>query len=244
MLTLSATRSVTAAFTPTPTLAFFGSPYNSSEFGVVTLSVRRPSNAGATRATVAYATVDGTAIAGRDYLAKSGVLTFQPGVFVVNIPVQIIPNTIDDGDRSFTVALSSPTGATLGTPSTATVVIHNNDLGGVIQFAVTAFSVRGCAAPVCANAVLTLKRIGGGASGVSVDFATADGTASGASDFVPTTGVVMFAANQLTQTILVPLRVEGGRQPAKTFSVILSNPRGGASLGTQSRATVTISATP
>ena len=56
--------------------------------------------------------------------------------------------------------------------------------------------------------------------------------------------VVGFAANQLTQTILVPLRVEGGRQPAKTFSVILSNPRGGASLGTQSRATVTISATP
>jgi len=226
-----------------PILAFFGSPYNSSEFGFVTLSVRRPSDTGATRATVAFATVDGTATAGRDFVTKSGVLTFPPGVFVVNFTVQIIPNSRDDGDRSFTVALSSPTGATLGSPSTATVVIHNDDRGGVIQFAVTSFSVTGCAASPCANAVLTLKRLGGGASGVSVDFATADGTASDASDYFPTTGTVTFAVNQPTRTILIPLRVEGRGQPAKNFFVILSNPQGGASLGTQTRATVTISAT-
>ena len=227
-----------------PILAFFGSPYNSSEFGFVTLSVRRPSDTGATPATVAYTTVDGTASAGRDYVAKSGVLIFQPGVFVVNFTVQIIPNTRDDGDRSFTVVLSSPTGATLGSPSTATVVIHNDDRGGVVQFAVTSFSVKGCAASPCANAVLTLKRLSGGASGVSVDFATADGTASGASDYFPAAGTATFAASQLTQTILIPLRVEGGGQPAKNFFVILSNPQGGASLGTQIRATVNISATP
>jgi len=109
---------------------------------------------------------------------------------------------------------------------------------------VTSFSVKGCAASPCANAVLTLKRLSGGASGVSVDFATADGTASGASDYFPAAGTATFAASQLTQTILIPLRVEGGGQPAKNFFVILSNPQGGASLGTQIRATVNISATP
>jgi hypothetical protein len=192
---------------------------------------------------VAFTTVDGTARAGVDYEARAGVLTFGPGVFAVNFTVTVLPNTRDDGDRSFTVALSGPTGgATLGTTSTASVLIKDNDVGGVVQFTATAYSVSECAAAPC-QAVLTVSRTGGGASGVTVDFATADGTATALNDYVATTGQLTFASSQLSATIRIPLQIEPGAQPLKTFSVILSNVRGGAILGTRPSAEVRITDT-
>ncbi len=224
-------------------LAFNSATYNSSEFGFVTLSIRRPSNSTAGPATVVYTTVDDTAHAGLDYQAASGVLTFQAGTFVIDITVPVLPNTRHEGDHSFTVALSSPGGgATLGTPSVATVVIHDNDVSGVVQFGATVYSATECATLPCV-AVLTVSRTGGGASGVSVDFATIDGTATALNDYVATTGQVSFASNQASALIRIPLQIELGAQPVKSFSVILTNPRGGASLGPQSTTEVRITDT-
>jgi len=220
-------------------LSFGASTFASSEFGVVTLSVHRPTTANAGPVTVAYATVDGTAKAGIDYQPTAGVLTFGPGVLVVSFTIPVLPNTLDNPDRSFTVALSSPTGgATLGTPSTATVQIHNNDIAGTVQFSVVAFSAATtCATPPCL-ATLSVKRFGGGASGVTVDYATVDGTGNALHEYIPVTDQVSFGASEFLKTIFVELRP--GATPGTNFGVILSNPRGGAVLGTQSTATVNL----
>jgi hypothetical protein len=225
------------------TLAFSSASYLSSELGFVTLSVRRPSNSNAGPATVAYTTVDGTAHAGLDYQPTSGVLTFQPGVFDLSLTVNVFPNTRDDGDRVFTVQLSAPTGgATLGTPSAATVVIRDDDVAGVVQFGAAVYAATECATLPCV-AVLTVRRTGGGASGVTVDFVTVDGTATALSDYVATTGQVAFASGQTSAVIRIPLQIEPGAQPLKAFSVILTNPRGGATLGAQSTTEVRITDT-
>jgi hypothetical protein len=224
-------------------LAFNAATYNSSEFGFVTLSVRRPSNAGAGPATVSFRTVDGTARADLDYVPKSGVLTFNPGVFVNDITVSVLPNTRDDGDRTFAVELFSPGGgATLGALSTANVVIHDDDSAGVVQFTAAVHTATECATLPC-MATVTVKRTGGGASGVSIDFATVDGTATALNDYVAMTGQVSFAANQASAVIRFPLQIELGAQPTKSFSVVLTNPRGGALLGTQSTTEVRITDT-
>jgi len=60
---------------------------------------------------------------------------------------------------------------------------------------------------------------------------------------VATSGTVTFGVNQTTQTIKIPLQIEPGAQPMKTFGVILSSPRGGAILGTRTFATVNITDT-
>ena len=73
----------------------------------------------------------------------------------------------------------------------------------------------------------------GAASNVSVDFATEDGTATALSDYVATTGTINFAYLQTAQRIVIPLQIEPGAQPTKSFRVRLSNPRGGATLGTR-----------
>jgi hypothetical protein len=73
--------------------------------------------------TVAYATSDGTGVAGTDYTAESGVLTFLAGATSETIAVPILNSTAGN-DKTFSVALSNPTGgATLGTPVTTTITI-------------------------------------------------------------------------------------------------------------------------
>ena len=104
----------------------FGSPsYDVTEGAVVNILVTRSGgNSGAV--SVDYATADGTAVAGTDYPAMSGTLTYAAGVS--GNPTISIPIT-DDGSaeiaETFTVTLSNVSGATLGTNSSATVNIVN-----------------------------------------------------------------------------------------------------------------------
>ena len=72
---------------------------------------------------VNYATANGTATAGLDYTATIGTLTFAPGATskVINIP--ILNDSLNETDETFTLTLSSPTNASLGTLTTATTTI-------------------------------------------------------------------------------------------------------------------------
>ena len=85
------------------------------------------SAASSTPITVDFATLDGTAKAGSDYLATSGTLTFAPGVTQQTITIQIVNDKTKESTETFSVVLSNPTvGATLA-KSTATVTILDND---------------------------------------------------------------------------------------------------------------------
>lgn len=75
---------------------------------------------------VNFATADGTARSGADYQATSGTLTFAPGETAKTITIQVIGNSRFEAEKTFSVTLSSPSGATLGSAS-ATVTIRNDD---------------------------------------------------------------------------------------------------------------------
>ena len=74
--------------------------------------------------TVDYATSDGSAEAGDDYTAKSGTLSFSAGETSKTIAVAIEDDSENERDETFTVTLSSASGADLGT-SSATGTIRN-----------------------------------------------------------------------------------------------------------------------
>ncbi|MFN8073364.1 MAG: cellulase family glycosylhydrolase [Mycobacterium sp.] len=76
--------------------------------------------------TVNFATSDGTATAGTDYVAGSGALTFAPGVTAQTIHVDIIGDTVVEPDETFRVNLSGPSGATLAR-AVAVGTILNDD---------------------------------------------------------------------------------------------------------------------
>jgi hypothetical protein len=67
----------------------------------------------ATPTTVSYSTADGTAVAGVNYTAVSGTLTFAPGETAKGILVPTLNDGVADPTRSFTVNLSNPTGGVL-----------------------------------------------------------------------------------------------------------------------------------
>ena len=90
--------------------------------------------------TVDYATQDGTglnkAIAGSDYTATSGTLTFLPGTTALTLDIPILGDPTIESDESFLVNLTNPFGAILAT-SQSTINILNDDLTVVPTFAGT-----------------------------------------------------------------------------------------------------------
>ena len=81
--------------------------------------------------TVDWATSDGTAAAGSDYTAGDGTVNFAPNETRKTIDIAITDDALDESDETFTVTLSNPSNAELGTAKTATVTIADNDTRGV-----------------------------------------------------------------------------------------------------------------
>jgi len=76
--------------------------------------------------TATYATADGSAAAGSDYVAANGSLMFNPGETSKTVGVTINGDTTVEPDETFTVTLSAPGHATL-TKASATGTIQNDD---------------------------------------------------------------------------------------------------------------------
>lgn len=97
--------------------------------GHVTLTVELQGGDPSCEGTVDYETVNGTAVAGQDYTAKQGTLTFASGDDrEASFNVSITNDTADEPSQQFTVTLSNPTGGiTEVDPTPATVTITDND---------------------------------------------------------------------------------------------------------------------
>ena len=76
--------------------------------------------------TVDFATADGTATAGTDYIATSGTLSFAPGQTTKTIPVAIKGDQLHEGNENFQLILSAPTNATIA-DGIGVCTILNND---------------------------------------------------------------------------------------------------------------------
>jgi sugar lactone lactonase YvrE len=85
---------------------------------MATLSAASP-----TPVTVNYTTVDGSALAGTDYYAQSGTVTFAPGQTSREILLATQEDPVLDGNETLSVQLSNPTGGATIANGTATVTI-------------------------------------------------------------------------------------------------------------------------
>jgi hypothetical protein len=110
---------------PPGTIQLGGTSFDVTEGAVINIMVTRSGGSSGV-ASVDYATSDGTAIAGTDYPATSGTLTFADGVSgnqTISIPIAD-DNTAEVAE-TFTLTLRNVSGATLGANSSATVNIVN-----------------------------------------------------------------------------------------------------------------------
>nr|MCH9640539.1 cellulose binding domain-containing protein [Actinomycetes bacterium] len=84
------------------------------------------SDASVDAVSVGYSTADGTAVAGGDYVAGSGTVTFAPGVTSQLVTVGVLGDGVVEANETLTVTLSGPLGATIA-DGTAIGTITNDD---------------------------------------------------------------------------------------------------------------------
>lgn len=184
---------------------------------------------------------NGTATPGLDYLAQTNVVvTFEPGVSNEQVNIPII-NGVSDGNTTVGLQLTNVTGSVLYSPSNAVLTILDQTLAnGSFAFSATNYVVSEGGGSGYTNATITVLRTNGASGIVTVGYQTADGSAIGGAKYVPTSGTLTFGDGVLSQSFVVPVINTTTIEPTENFSVILTNPTGGSSLGVSSNASVTI----
>ncbi|HEU4837008.1 MAG TPA: Calx-beta domain-containing protein [Pyrinomonadaceae bacterium] len=172
---------------------------------------------------VDFATSDGTAIAGSDYTATSGTLTFAPGELSKNINIPIVlDNLFENADETFGLTLSNATGGAIITGSASTITIIDDDLRPAISVANTAINVfEGDSGDH--NLIVTVRLTNPSVQTVTVDYATANGTAAAGSDYVAASGSVTIPAGSVGAVVNIPITGDTTIEPDETFSLTLSN---------------------
>lgn len=108
---------------------------------------------------------------------------------------------------------------------------------GSLRFSNASYSVSEGAA----SATINVQRVGGDDGAVSVQYATADGSAQAGSDYSAASGTLNWADNDDTsKSFTVPILADSIDEANETVQLTLSNPGGGAGLGSPSAATLTI----
>ena len=174
--------------------------------------------------TVNYSTIDGTASAGSDYQAKSGTLSFAPGVAFREIRIPILGDTQTESGEDFQVVLSNPKNAGLSAAeSSATVTISDDDLP-LVSISNASTREGGPRDDYQMEFKVNLSTPANRA--LSVDYLTQSMTALEGEDYTAIVNTLNFAAGEQTKTILIPLIGDTITEASETFRVQLENPQG------------------
>ena len=172
--------------------------------------------------TVDYATADDTATVGQDYVENTGTLTFEAGVTTQTITVEVIGDTDVEPDETFFVNLSNVSDNVTLADMQGIGTIADDDAPTVPTLSIDDVAVtEGDTGNVEATFTVTLSEAADAA--VTVDYATADDTATVGQDYVENTGTLTFEAGVTTQTITVEVIGDTDVEPDETFFVNLSN---------------------
>jgi hypothetical protein len=169
-------------------------------------------------------------------------LSFPAGTTSATVTVRVFGDFIIENDEQFTVTLQNPSNATIAPgQGTGTGTIINDDSNGKLQFSSATYSVNEDAG----NIVITVNRVEGATSNVTVDFATSNGTAVAGSDYTATSGTLSFVQGETSKTFSIPITFDNIDEGDETINLALSNLGGtpfptNGSLGNPITAVVTI----
>ncbi len=190
--------------------------------------------------TVNYATRDGSATAASgDYASASGTLTFAPGDTMKRVIVEVIGDTMFEPDETFFVDLSAPDGAQIVDGQGEGTILNDDQESASLSIS-DASVLEGAAGRAVATFTVMLSRPPDGTGGgVTVDFATRDGTATVADgDYLPASGTLTFAPGQTAIGLDVEVIDDARVEPDEFFFVDLSNPQGATIADGEGRGTI------
>ena len=205
-----------------------------------------------------------------NHLITSGTpFSNEAGVTTLTTQSNLVQTVTQASAAGYTAAQVNPlspidaTKPTVGTGTNLTAVFVTDRLGvarpssgvwdiGSYQFATDAeaspgmivldsaiFSVSEAGGTV----TLTVKRTGGTTGAVAVSWATANGTAASGTNYTGSTGTRTWVDGDATDKLIVVAILDADAYGSRDFTLTLSSPTGGATLGTPSAATITITGT-
>nr|WP_127170044.1 putative Ig domain-containing protein [Xanthomonas sp. BRIP62415] len=195
-----------------------------------TVSLSQPAGAGGVSFDIS--TADGTATAGVDYVASSLVgQTIPAGSSSATFTVRVNGDSLSEPDETFFVNVSNVTGATVADAQGLGTIVNDD---AVPSLSIDDISVNeGNSGTTTATFTVSLSAASG--QTVSVNYATANGTATAGSDYVARSGTLTFPPGTTAQGVAITVNGDTAVEASETFSVGLS----GASNASIARATGT-----
>jgi len=178
-----------------------------------------------------YATADGTATAGSDYVAQpTGTVSFAAGDLTKTISVTINGDTIVEPDETFFVNLLGATNNGTIVKSQGIGTITNDDTaGGVGNISISDVTIT---EGNSGTKVATFTVSHTGSAAFSVNYATANSTATAGTsgDYLAASGTLNFTDGTSTQTVSVTIRGDTVYEPNETFFVNLTGATNGGTI--------------
>ena len=174
---------------------------------------------------VDYHTVSGTADSA-DFTSISGTVTFAPGETSKTISIAITPDILVEGNEQFSVVLSNPHSATIADGTGVATIVDDDTTTPVLPtLAIGDASIsEGDSGSAQLSFTVTLSQAATGP--VTVNYATANGTATAGSDYTALSGTLTFAAGETTKTITVPITGDTAVEANETFTISLAGASG------------------
>ncbi|MFN7382149.1 MAG: LamG-like jellyroll fold domain-containing protein [Dolichospermum sp.] len=185
--------------------------------------------------TVDYSTADVTATAGQDYTATNGTLTFNAGESVKTFTIDINNDTVYEGNETFRVTLSNPTGGAVLGQNVSTITL--TETPPVLAFSQPTFIFK---EDGTGTTQITVTRTGSPDNTVSATISLTNGQAVAPDDYNNSSITVSFAPGETSKVVNIPLVDDIRFEEEEDLTLTLSNPTNSAILGTQATAKLTI----
>merc|ERR1712141_671346 len=188
---------------------------------------------------VDYKTEDGTACSPDDYSGVAGTLTFGPGETEKKVELSVEDDDMFEEDEHFYIRVSNPRrkdgiaipemnvegemvpSLQLGIPHMSTIMILDDDHGGVFQFEEHEAEIT----ESVGTFELKVARQSGARGTVAIPFTTEEGTAKAGKDYEHVEGELVFANEENAKTIEIPISEEDTYEKNVVMYVVIGEPR-------------------
>merc|ERR1719381_364609 len=212
--------------------------------GTFEVTIVREGNDLNTTVQVDYKTEDGTASSDGDYIEASGTLTFGPGETQKMVTLEVLDDDVFEDDEHFYIRISNlrrkdgmpiseidvadeagkhskQPSIQLGTPHMATIMILDDDHGGIFGFEDSEAEI------VESVGVYELKvqRISGARGKVAIPFSTEDGSAKAGSHYESVEGELLFENEETEKIIELPITDEESYEKSLIMYINIGEPR-------------------
>jgi len=181
-----------------------------------------------------YATSDGTALSGSDYVFTSGSVTIPIDGTNAAVPVPIVGDIRWEPTETLAFNITNLVNAVASQQQATIIIVDNDPVPGISIGDVSLAEGNSGTSPAAFPVILSNPS----SAQIQVSCRTTNGTATYPNDYFNTSATLTFPPGTTNQTFLVPVVGDLNNEPNQTFMVVLSSPVGASIVRATATATI------